>query len=232
MGDALKGASTGNEFGHFEDSEFLEFHKSLLRKYRSDLYTPRKELAFDGEDIQIARTMLERRNDSYDVWGWKDPRTTLFLDSWAALSPDIRFLFLYRDPFAVVESICKQNRRSWLYLRPWVAPASWLHYNRLVLDFFNRHRERCMLANIDGIKRDSRGALGKISGWLGIELNVPFDSVYVPGAMTSGGNEATGFPVAPYVRFLRATITDHLMRVYDRLESQAFVAGTAPDATG
>jgi hypothetical protein len=39
------------------------------------------------------------------VWGWKEPRTTLFAPIWLKIFPDARILHVVRDPLAAAESI-------------------------------------------------------------------------------------------------------------------------------
>jgi hypothetical protein len=226
MGDALKGPGVGNPLGHFEDMGFLEFHKSLLRDRHSDFYTPKDRMTFTEKDKEFAERLVDDRNTNHPVWGWKDPRTTLFLDDWVAIDEKIRFLFLYRSPFAVIESVYKATYKFNLFFRPWVGPASWLHYNKLVLKFMAKHPDKCILVNIDGIiKGDGTEALKRISNWLKIDLNKPFGSVYKPDVMTAGKGNKPRFPIDLYIRIIKRTMNDKLMRTFNQLEQHALIPG-------
>jgi hypothetical protein len=43
------------------------------------------------------------------VWGWKEPRTTLFAACWLALFPEARILHIVRNPLAVAASMQKRE---------------------------------------------------------------------------------------------------------------------------
>jgi hypothetical protein len=47
---------------------------------------------------------------SYENWGWKEPRATLFLDFWRATLPDLKFLALYRHYAQVVDSLLRREK--------------------------------------------------------------------------------------------------------------------------
>ena len=81
MGERLYSDLTTNPYGHYEDLDFLTLQRLELAR------------AFDGEDYLVAedfplaegfresaRELLERRQaDADGAWGWKDPRTSVFL---------------------------------------------------------------------------------------------------------------------------------------------------------
>src|SRR5262249_24095134 len=43
------------------------------------------------------------------VWGWKEPRTTLFLPFWKSVIPGLRFVICVRSPLDVALSLQKRN---------------------------------------------------------------------------------------------------------------------------
>src|ERR1700730_13645495 len=43
------------------------------------------------------------------VWGWKDPRTTLFAPAWIEIFPNARIIHVIRDPLAAAASIQKRE---------------------------------------------------------------------------------------------------------------------------
>jgi hypothetical protein len=45
------------------------------------------------------------------VWGWKEPRTTLFAPVWLQLFPDARIIHVVRHPLAVAMSIQQRERK-------------------------------------------------------------------------------------------------------------------------
>lgn len=111
MGERLFKASRGNPFGHFEDEDFLNFHIDLLKEVNYEgLHKygfpdpPPLEIHVPEEYVQRALKLIESRNE-YVLWGFKDPRTTLFLDFWKQLIPDIKVICLYRHPLEICISL-------------------------------------------------------------------------------------------------------------------------------
>lgn len=56
-----------------------------------------------------ARELLAVRVRSGVAWGWKEPRTTLFLDFWQERLPDARHLFVFQRPWEVVDSLFRRG---------------------------------------------------------------------------------------------------------------------------
>ena len=44
-----------------------------------------------------------------DLWGWKDPRTSLLLTFWDSLLDEARYLFVYRHPVDVLSSLVRRR---------------------------------------------------------------------------------------------------------------------------
>ncbi len=47
-------------------------------------------------------------------WGWKDPRTTLFMEEWNVTFPNIKYVHVYRHPLDVALSL-KTRAEKWHY---------------------------------------------------------------------------------------------------------------------
>ena len=106
VGDDLLGAGIGNEDGHYEDNDFFRVHRSLLkmRRLSEDGYTqPVRNLSC--EELDTLAGIIQFKNDLHPSWGWKDPRTCLFLDSYQALIPNGYYLVVLRDWRSVVSSL-------------------------------------------------------------------------------------------------------------------------------
>jgi hypothetical protein len=106
VGDELMGAETGNDEGHFEDVDFLKAHQSILkgRRITDEGYTdPIKLLPHEEKDI--LNDIISYKNNFNQQWGWKDPRTCLFLDTYRQLIPDAFYFVVLRDYQSVVSSL-------------------------------------------------------------------------------------------------------------------------------
>ena len=107
VGDDLLGADTGNDNGHFEDLDFLNSHKALLKGRRlSDngfTASPLKQLTYEEKDK--LKDIIAYKNSFNHEWSWKDPRTCLFLDVYKELIPDAFYFVVLRDYQSVISSL-------------------------------------------------------------------------------------------------------------------------------
>jgi len=158
IGEDLLAAGVGNEFGHFEDNDFLSVHESILQANG----LPPSGLHAEGQD-SFAQTQYANITVSPDhrshieqlvrtkpmQFGWKDPRTCLFLDTYRELLPAAHSFVLVRHYDQVVESLIRRDRNlrgkmslreRWHLHRAGVFKSqnsylgAWIHYNRLLLE--------------------------------------------------------------------------------------------------
>src|SRR6516162_3589755 len=87
IGQRLLGAGTGNIKGHFEDLDFYEFHIGVLESQgiHPSGFTVQPEILVREQHLLRARELVRDRRRGARPWGWKDPRSTLFLDLWQEL---------------------------------------------------------------------------------------------------------------------------------------------------
>ncbi|WP_461450640.1 sulfotransferase [Mucilaginibacter sp.] len=114
LGENFLPASIGNTDGHYEDIEFLKLHEEILH----DNHLPETGLT-DEHNIPVSlyhreklKSVIRVKNKLYPQWGWKDPRTCLFLDTYKELIPDARYLIVVRDYNAVVSSLLQRDFKS------------------------------------------------------------------------------------------------------------------------
>ena len=103
IGDELVPGGIGNPLGHFEDKAFIDFHQSVLRDNHLDTLVIDQEIELSEAHYQFAMLMAAQRSDQAQ-WGWKDPRTCLFLDFWKDVIPDAYALCIFRHPAEVIDS--------------------------------------------------------------------------------------------------------------------------------
>src|SRR5450631_3600129 len=76
----LLGPGVGNPLGHFEDLDFSDLQdRAIKRAHGSWRATGPQSLSFNTSEVAAAERLVARRNAAYQLWGWKDPRTVLFL---------------------------------------------------------------------------------------------------------------------------------------------------------
>ncbi|MGV7211526.1 hypothetical protein ACLB1G_27115 [Oxalobacteraceae bacterium A2-2] len=161
VGERLLQAGKGNVEGHFEDLDFLQLHEDILAAHGADTAGLRGPYEVAPSTRQQARmaAVIAARNARHTQWGWKEPRTCLFLDSYAQLLPGANYLVVLRDHEEVVQSLLKRDfshideryqQKSWLHRAVWYfyRPLrlnkhrdrnynrylrAWIHYNRMIL---------------------------------------------------------------------------------------------------
>jgi uncharacterized coiled-coil protein SlyX len=170
LGDELLGPARGNPRGHFEDIHFLDLHEGLLRDAGQSMLLRRLEdIPSPGEKAtREARELCSRR---HGMWGFKDPRTSLFLEFWLRLLPDAGFVLIFRHPIDVLSSLLRRSTDPEILCDPGVAFDSWSVYNRCLLDFCRAHPERCLLVALGGAVADLRGFVETVAQ----RLDVPLD---------------------------------------------------------
>ncbi|MFN6191986.1 MAG: glycoside hydrolase family 99-like domain-containing protein [Planctomycetia bacterium] len=197
IGDSLLGAAVGNPHGHYEDVEFLEFHKRVLRangRCQDGLFAD-GIVRMPSRLRPEARTLIAKRKAVGRPWGWKDPRTTLLLKFWRHELPLARYLFLFRSPWEVVDSLFRRGVHEFLQTNPALALAIWERYNRDIRDFARSHPEHCLVVEARQIVREPHAVVRNLRHKFGIDL-VEKENDYREGLFTSLENS----PRAEFVR--------------------------------
>lgn len=202
MGSQLYGAGKGNPYGHFEDVEIVQFHSAILEREGWNLWTAAKLPGLRPEDEAAARRLIERR-ESRERWGWKDPRTCLFLGLWNRLLPHARYLFIVRHPLLVCDSLRRRERRALVYWRSdsWRLNA-WTMHTLACYRFARNNPQRAAMARI----RPSIADPGAFARLLRERFQLDcrsedFSARYVTGAMrTAVPWRRTGWLPIPFLR--------------------------------
>ncbi|MDE5099455.1 MAG: chromosome partitioning protein ParA, partial [Trichodesmium sp. St16_bin4-tuft] len=173
----------GNEYntkGDFENLDFYEFHKNVLQSQGidEDGWTLQEKIDVEESFQEKAREIIAKNSIS-ENWGWKEPRTTLFLDFWSYLLPNAKFILIYRSPWEVVNSLYNQQYQIFQN-QPELAIKLWLHYNQKIIDFYNYAADRCLLTNIQTIINSQEVFIEKINQKFKTNFNYPVVNNYDP----------------------------------------------------
>lgn len=179
LGAELLGVNASNPMGHFEDVGFFSFHRRALvaQGLGSEGYTATARGDVPAALEKEAHDLLAARTRPGTAWGWKDPRTTLFLDFWQERLPDARHVFVFRRPWEVADSLFRRGDDTFT-LNPAFALDVWTHYNRLILDFVSRHPARCLVFEISQVIADPDAVVAAVRSRLDVPLAAP-DRRYV-----------------------------------------------------
>jgi GT2 family glycosyltransferase/glycosyltransferase involved in cell wall biosynthesis len=174
IGENLVGPAYGNIKGHFENVDFVEFHKAILRSQGIDDLgcTLAKKLVVSDEYVAPAKKIINH-SQIHSIWGWKDPRTTLFLNFWLNLLPDANVICVYRSPWEVVDSLYRRATDERLFNNPEMAVQMWIHYNRKVLEFHQDFPQRCLLVHVDAVGNRAKDFVDTINHKFDVTLASP-----------------------------------------------------------
>ena len=188
LGDRLLGANHGNDRGHFEDLDIYEFHQAALRSsgLGTEGYVADGRVTVPELLEPIGRRLATDRARAGGAWGWKEPRTVLFLDYWDDILPAARYVFVFRRPWEVVDSLFRRGDEAFAG-NPAFAAQVWLHYNRTIRDFVRRHADRCLLVEVDQVAADPGGLFAAVRSRLGIEIADPPD-LFEPQLLAGDGD--------------------------------------------
>ena len=109
VGDELLQGKTDNPAGHYEDLSFLHLHQDILRENSLDHLVVGHQTIMIPEKHRIQAQTLIDAKQTCAQWGWKDPRTALFLDFWHSLLPDMKMLVVYRPYALVADSLLRRE---------------------------------------------------------------------------------------------------------------------------
>jgi len=178
MGENLLGENLSNPRGHFEDLDFLKFHENILQSHGlgTEGWVLQQQIPVTELFLKEARTLIHQRQFK-PIWGWKDPRTTLFLDFWQKLLPQAHFLFIYRNPWEVIDSLYRRGDPSFTN-NPYLALQVWINYNQAIINFYDQHYEKCILLNVNSINKSPERLIGIVNKQLSISLDALSEKLY------------------------------------------------------
>ena len=196
FGDQLTDAGHGNSNGFFEDSRICRIHEQALEAngINSQGFTKCSELTFPLPARKQAEADSASRQRSSTHWGWKQPRATLFLDEWAAIVPEAKFLLVFRQPWDVVDSLYRRGDHTF-FLRPTFALRVWETYNNAILHFATRHKHRCYIIDAAQLITSPTDVLRSLQEWLCIDLEL------VAGKLKK--EQFSSLAIGPRVEFIR-----------------------------
>ena len=179
--------SKDSAFGfHHEDMDFVKFHDALLnRRHVSALPTSRLRffLPTSKAEKQRAAHLLAQKHEQAD-WGWKDPRTALFLDMWKNTDNRLVFLSMFRQPMAVVDSLLRRKADRGITKNPLIAVQAWRIYNQNILRFHHRFPDKSLLINVDRLVQAGDDIVPAINANYALDLKpIPFTEFFSQKAL-------------------------------------------------
>ncbi len=173
MGDRQMAPALDNPAGFFEDLDFVDFHRQVLAEHglHPDGWDGVLGEAHLRDLVERARALVSSRL-SGARWGFKDPRATLFLPVWKAVFPEARFVFVFRAPWEVLDSLFRRQDPAVLE-RPERALHAWRVYNRKLIAFLDEEPSRSLLFDSETILGDPSRFVRSVGHKFGIALSHP-----------------------------------------------------------
>jgi hypothetical protein len=184
---SLWGPGPGNPKGHFEDKDFVDLHHSAIKGENSAskgwILYPERPLFFKSiEQRSRALELAEVRNSKYEMWGWKDPRTSLFLQQWKNILPSLKVIILWRPCIEVVQSLIRRSRQTKISIMKIGLIQSlklWKFYNGLLLEHKKKYNRDTLLFSLKSIINSDREVLNTINSEFQVELDyAPIETIF------------------------------------------------------
>ena len=187
LGTRLMGSEfgEGNPKGHYEDLDFVEFHQNVFQSQGISIagWTTQESIQVQEQYQEKAKILVAAKNLSHSIWGWKDPRTTLFLDFWQEIIPEAQFIFVYRSPWEVIDSLYRRGDVPF-QTNPNFALETWISYNRAILNFCDRYPHHSILFRIEDIINNPDFLINSINEKCKLALQSP-QQLYDPSIFNS-----------------------------------------------
>jgi len=172
MGEELLPADAGNPRGYFEDLSVLAFHKKLLSnrmpagQTRAD-FLPGVDFdpSWTSEEAGEAEALLSHLARE-GFWGWKEPRSCLFLEQWLELMPKARCVAVFRHPLEVYYSFLKRGDWSALFEPESIFDACAI-YNDAILAAVKKAPERFLVLDAGLAFADGDALARKLAAFIG-----------------------------------------------------------------
>ena len=171
VGDRLIERNWSNPDGHFEDRDFFDIAcRILVANGLPDTgFVDNAQIVVPASLRTAAADLVEQRQSLGIPWGWKDPRTVLLLPLWRELLPNAHFVFSFRAPWEVANSLYRR-RDSAMQSDPFLAFRVWNAYNTLILSLAKDSPEYVTLVDARDVQGDLAACISRISARSGLSL--------------------------------------------------------------
>lgn len=115
--DRLEGPNPSNPLGHYEHQGVMAVNTAVLAHFGGTWDNPPTLNGGWEQDqgleplVKEAKAVIDEFS-SHELWGWKDPRTTLVLPFWIRLVPNLRFVICVRGPLEVARSLAARDHMT------------------------------------------------------------------------------------------------------------------------
>jgi hypothetical protein len=214
VGTNLVGPGIGNLQGHFEDEDFLRIHQKFLRKrnFPESGFVYKRSIELSELEKMELRGLITSKSRKHEEWGWKEPRTSLFLNGYAELVPAAFYVIVVRNFNATINSLVTRqfnmerkkiqekkglSRLKWILFKRRSLDKMfqketnrylkiWIHYYENILQHIRSvPNERLIIVNYAQLNFRDEDLFSRIKNDWNFSLNYsPFKKLYNPGLLS------------------------------------------------
>lgn len=218
IGEKLVPALFSNKDGHFEDIDFRDLHEAIFRNHGIPYagFENIEEFKPTNSDVDMMSALVRSKNRKYEQWGWKEPRTCLFINEYIKLIPSAKILVIVRDYNSVInslinrdihaEKIMLKNTGRLGFLRAFMftmtkgqqlkrklgikyTAATIIYYKRIIEVLVKSEGNRILVANVASLANSDNAVLCQLQKWgFSIRTDVHFKDVINPKYLTASAN--------------------------------------------
>lgn len=169
MGDDLLKANHSNPVGHFENKKFIELNDKILKSAggRWDWPPTKDVILMQRNKFEKDIINLIKSESITNIWGWKDPRTSLTIDLYYEFLENPHFIICTRDDNDVGRSLYKRGDMT----QEEGALLSEI-YKTKINNFLESHKDiKKITINFDALIKDPREIVSRIIDFLKINLS-------------------------------------------------------------
>ncbi|MBG9377142.1 sulfotransferase [Panacibacter sp. DH6] len=215
VGDSLVEEGISNTEGHYEDWDFVKLHEDILKAHNEPstglIEKPVKITSrYHLEKLKMTTVFKSR---VYEQWGFKDPRTCLFIPYYQEALPNARYIVILRDFAPVVSSLVKRDflqmdyhyvrrvnkvmqflwrfRKEKMFYKYYELLSEkylrvWIGYNEAILDFIKKEPpDNYVLINYKMLLKNAEDVVGVLKNDWGFDLEYyDYGKVYKPGLIS------------------------------------------------
>lgn len=177
LGDERKmiAPNPDNPKGFWEYRPFAELNDKILKQLDASWNYPPLVMPtgwYDSPEFSLLKAEAKQLITTfapYDLWGWKDPRTSLTLPFWQGLLPDLKVVICLRSPLEVAQSLKKREAGG-------IEPRDLVHYPyRLWQIYYDRLLAACpaekrILTHYESYFCDAPRELQRLAEFLEIDI--------------------------------------------------------------
>lgn len=113
IGETILPADSGNPEGYWENTRFIELNDKILAAAGGSWDRPPSRESILEQSPVFAKDIAElvrQESGGRDLWGWKDPRTTLTVELYLPYLTNPHFVSCFRDPREVAMSLQRRDK--------------------------------------------------------------------------------------------------------------------------